>query len=412
MSFTKALVKKWREVVIGAIVLSSLGYLSSLWSEVVANYQLATIPLVDVNEILTMARNTDVGHDLLYVTPYYDLISGQQYLAVAYKFNYHVLVKGYKVINSIAIPISKPIPLGDGFLSDYDFIKPGVHFSQKNWFTTTTDIDPVISEETNDVEGKSKKEIEEDVKFKRKVSTYIKLLYGFTDSNKDNGLEIYSTYIDRSTAGVGVRIFLSDFKKNDVYQIRHEILRTGEGMHPLLSTNLKDDETKSWLYKKLDDTIMNGATPLDQVDDDELVESTNTSDEETKDDNQELLNGISPETQWFNENGRNATAGNIVPIEILEHDEYKYSESGCVIDGVDEIYFTQFKNGIMGYNKKDHKTYVVYMPDPENFREPQGMIEGKDYIWFGILIYGTSGGFGSAENVRVLAMKKQKWDSS
>ena len=403
LSLSKAVLNKWKEAIVVAIFATILGYATSLWEGIRDHYLMSTLPLTDIKKILIIARNTPVGHSALMIAPYYFLHERQQYLAIAYYDSFTIFVQAYKVLNGNAFTIGKPIPVSDGYLLNHEITKPGVFFSQKSVFSSAVDLAPTISTEFENEENETPQIAKERLALRQKAADYLSYYFGFVDANEDNRLEMYSTYIIRNTAEVDVRIFVSDLIRNQWYQAKNVLLPTGQIVEPIISVDLIDVKMKNWLIEKLADTIENGASPLDT----EIAEEeggTEVVAVDVPDGDSESVIISAPLTEWFNENGRNATVGNLVPIKIPEPSQYIKEESYCTITDGNKTYFVQFKNGVMEYNDVDHSTRVLYMPDPENFREPGGMVNGKSFLWLGIILSLNESAQGNEKYI--LAMKK------
>ncbi|RIJ09703.1 hypothetical protein DXT77_14740 [Pseudomonas sp. 91RF] len=354
-SVARDILSDWRKAFITLIAGAGIAFGNELLTTAKSWMYIHIYGFTDIETSMKYARLTPNGSRALSAIGYYDVESRKQYIAAAFDLSpMNVTVKAFEIIAHVPYPIGMPI--------------------DASWSIDKGQTVNLIKDQEKNLH-----------------------FFGFVDlidNNHKNKLMLYGVKQQFFSEGWSTEVSLAPLDSNIKYTVRDDPSNGMPGMQPLFSKNIPYDSVKNWLALKSFEVIMHGdnwdTIPLSKFKDG-------------------LFSGESeiewfPGTyikKWYEANGVDKFDGDVQMISVPA--KYYRAEDtnsiACSISVGDDEWLVLFKGPIMKYSPKNHTYNVAYMQDSRNYREAGGIINGKDYLWFGVSSNKES-------NIYYLAMRK------
>ncbi|TKC88748.1 hypothetical protein FAZ69_13435 [Trinickia terrae] len=343
-SVVSILLDHWKKAVITAIAGAGIAVANLAWHELRDGFMSRWHSLSD-DAALQYARMSEVGSRAEVVIPYYDVTANRNFIAVAYRNEESndgdAKVQLLEVVDNQVLPIGKPLAILD-------------------------------------VKGAGP--LDEEKGFK------VKHYFGFVHAGADKSVQLFAISDDFNTGGYSATIALMDVNSGALYTLTHETNSGGILIGiPNISKNVEPGGIRAWLFAKSSEVLQTA-----QWNEAPLVSMRNGL--QTSPASKEFL--LTSVRRWFEQNGINATEGALksveIPTNVLSVRDAEES-SNCALDIGRDRWYIIFKGPIVRWDSSTGKMLLVYVPDPHNFREPQGMVLSKNYLLLALVAPDSDG---------------------
>lgn len=368
--------ENWKQAIILAVSGAIVAIVSSAWLSGKEFYKLYFNAINDQELVLKYARITPIGHKIKAIKAFFDVNDDRQYIAILYRGDdSDAYVQAFQIIEGAPLAVGKAIPV----IGPIDCCVSPPHievFFPQKWRVEFSQSSVQTEEE--------------------ELST-AQNYFGFADVDGDIKLEMYSVWVHENTGGSEGRIFVTKLDDGKIFQVRDSVRISGAALNPQFSENVTSEKVRAWLLAKKNEVLEpvgNWARASESEFSNGLREKPNNKELDEK-----WLGTYA--RQWFEANGKEATTGIMkmiqIPKTVISEDEVNHSM--CSLLFGQDTWFIVFKGPIMKLDSSSGKIFLAYMPDPYNHREPLGIIEGKDFLWFAVDLFAN-------DKHTILAMRK------